>query len=154
MKRYLATLVVGMLIGTALAASPSQALPNCERPKAVPRSKLPRDVKLWAHGQPAFGHGSIWALRSNIPTQSERWQHDDGQYGLKFPWYLSPAKGDVPTITGRRVDGPGTFGARANAAFSGTTWVSSGLQFSAPGCWEVTGEYGGDTLTFRVHVRA
>ncbi len=154
-KRCVATLFAGMLFGTVLAASPSQASParSCERPQAVPRSQLPRDVKVWAAGQPVFGHGKIWALRNNIPPRSYRWGNDGTRYGLKFPWFLYPATGDVPTITGRRLDGPGTFSSGANQAITYTTWVASGLRFSGPGCWQVTGEYGGDTLTFRVHVR-
>lgn len=157
MKRWMATLAAVALFGTIIAATPSQAaVPGgCERPKAVPRSQLPRDVKLWGAGNPVFGHGSVWASLNNIPPRSQRWERsDEGLYGLKFPWFLSPAVGDVPTITGRRLDGPGTFSAKANSAFDGTTWASSGLQFSAPGCWEVTGEYRGEELTFRVHVRA
>ena len=49
-------------------------------------------------------------------------------------WFTTPL--GLPSITGRRLDGPGTFRADVNyATDSSGTWVVSDLFFSAPGCW-------------------
>jgi hypothetical protein len=81
--------------------------------------------------------------------------HELGEWRVKFPWFTRPPADDVPAITARRLDGAGTFRADANRAFDAHgSWVASGLIFSAPGCWEVTGHYRGSTLTFPLHVAA
>ncbi|HEY6425981.1 MAG TPA: hypothetical protein VIX84_02005 [Acidimicrobiales bacterium] len=60
----------------------------------------------------------------------------------------------MPLITGRRVDGPGILRYDANIA-TGTlrVFVTSTLDFSRLGCWQVRGRYRGSTLTFQLRVR-
>jgi hypothetical protein len=76
---------------------------------------------------------------------------------LKFPWFTRSPFG-LPQIDGRRIDGPGTFHADVNKATSpdGTDWVVSSLEFSEPGCWEITARYYDPTLplTFRLEIGA
>lgn len=133
----------------------SDAAPGrCARiPPVVASNDVPRDVKVWAGGGAVVGGGELWTQRRNIDVRGWTWTKDsDGSYSLKFPWYLIPAKGDVPAITGRRLDGPGTFDAKANAAYGPGVWAVSGLHFSSAGCWEVTGSYGDSAVTFRMRV--
>ena len=73
----------------------------------------------------------------------------NGQWTLKFPWYLRPP--GLPTIAGHRIDGLGAFHADASQAVdSSGTWAASFLQFSTSGCWEVTGRHNNSTITIRI----
>ena len=128
---------------------------RCTRiPKTVAAARVPGEVRAFGDG-PVIGGGSLWAIRGNLPPRVR--PHLDPvthAYSAKFPWYLIPKRGDVPTITGRRVDGSGTFSSDANlTGMPGTAGVvTSTLVFSTPGCWEVTGAYNGSKLTFRIRV--
>ena len=116
----------------------------------VPRSEVPPDVAAWAHGLPVVGGGALWAARPLIDIAPD---HQVNVWRLKFSWFTRPF--GLPTISGRRLDGPGTFHADANPATDARgTWVVSSLEFSAPGCWEVTARYRSSTIRFRVHVVA
>ena len=59
-------------------------------------------------------------------------------------------------ITGRRLDGPAAdlFVDEAGNALGkgGTGWMVTAFYIPAPGCWEITGDYHGDKLTFVVWV--
>jgi hypothetical protein len=75
----------------------------------------------------------------------------DGALGMKFGW--DRKRHGRLSIKGRRLDGP----AKPLRAFvpempSDIGFQSSNLIFPATGCWEVTAELGGDTLTFVVLV--
>ncbi len=61
-------------------------------------------------------------------------------------------------VTGKRLDGPGVELAlddRATNAFfqDGRGAMLSGVYLPAPGCWEITGDYKGNKLSFVVWVR-
>jgi hypothetical protein len=115
---------------------------------AVPKARVPRDVADWAGGAPVVGHGALWTIRSAIAVAPD---HQAAGWLLKFPWDTRPF--GLPTISGRRLDGPGAFHADAHPATdSRGTWVVSSLIFSGPGCWEVTGRYRASTMRFRIHV--
>ena len=129
----------------APATAPSA--PFCNRiPAPVDHSAVPDDVLKWSADTDVIGSGSLWTKRANtsvapIPL--------DGAWYLKFSWYLRPQ--GLPVITGRRLDGPGTFPADVNSATdSRGTWVVSGLNFSTTGCWEVTARYAGSEITFDI----
>jgi hypothetical protein len=149
-------LCLGAIAGPLQVPESATSANNCTRiPRVTPTSKVPQDVKKWASSQPVIGRGAVWTIRSALPPHRRPAQDiATGSYGVKFPWYLRPARGDVPRITGRRVDGPGTFSASANAAYiyPGTNFVTSSLVFSTAGCWEVTGANAGTKLTFRIRV--
>jgi len=77
--------------------------------------------------------------------------------GVKFPWWRL-AKGDL-AVTTRRLDAaidplpadvPSGYG---DPRFD-TGFQVSGLNFPAPGCWQVSGTVAGTTLTFVVNVAA
>jgi hypothetical protein len=133
-----------------------RAVPRGDRcstqPRAVSPSRVPTEVKLWTHGSPVIGNGSLWALRP--ATELTAVKLPDGTYSMKFPWYLYPQAQATPTITGRRLDGPGMFRYDTNVAFDGSrVFATSSLKFSALGCWQVTGHYRGSSVTFRLQVR-
>ena len=115
-------------------------------PEPVAAASVPPDVAAWAHGAPVVGDGAVWTIRSAIDVAPH---FQSGQWYLKFPWYLRPP--GIPTITGRRLDGPGTFTADANPTYdSSGAWTVSGLTFSAPGCWEVTAHSQDSALTVTI----
>jgi hypothetical protein len=116
----------------------------------VPRAKLPHDVAAWAQGAVVVGNGALWTTRSAIDVPGS---HQSNIWRVKFPWYTRPF--GLPTITGRRLDGTGTFHADANSATdSRGTWVVSSFEFSRPGCWQVTSRYRGSTIRFNMHILA
>ena len=127
------------------ASRPSQVFCN-QVPRPVPTADVPADVAAWAGDRDVIGSGALWTARSStavapIPL--------DGGWYLKFPWYTRPH--GLPEITGRRLDGPGTFHADVNnATDSRGTWVVSGLSFSTAGCWEITARYAGSTITMNL----
>jgi hypothetical protein len=159
--------VLGMVLITAgLLLAPTRAgssappdlvvvrrpAPCSIRPKAVAQRRAPSDVQTWAHHERVIGGGALWAVRSGV-EQAPKFDATAGMYSTKVGWYLRPAIGDVPQINGRRLDGEGTFRADANPATDASgTRVASDLQFSSPGCWEVTARYRSSKLKFRVDV--
>jgi hypothetical protein len=106
---------------------------------------------MWAAGSPVVGIGSIWTVASDLDQRAVKLP--DGTYSAKVPWYLLPP-GRTPVITGHRLDGQGVFRADANVAYEGSkVFATSSLDFSALGCWQVTGRYNRSVLTFRIQVR-
>jgi hypothetical protein len=121
---------------------------QCDANVAVPAADVPSDVAAWASGRPVIGGGALWspllATRVGVSVNGT-------SYDLKFPWFTKPV--GLPRIDARRLDGASSFHADANLATDARgTWVSSTLQFSAPGCWAVTARYSGSTLRFRIAV--
>jgi hypothetical protein len=55
----------------------------------------------------------------------------------KIGWFSRRWGGTWLTMSGRRVDGDGSFAQRFRAAF-GAAWYPSGLKVPEPGCWRVT----------------
>jgi hypothetical protein len=116
----------------------------------VPPAKVPHDVAAWAQGAAVVGNGALWTKRANINVPGS---HQAKIWRVKFSWYTRPF--GLPTITGRRLDGTGTFDADANSATdSRGTWVISSFVFSHPGCWQVTGRYRSSTIRFHMHILA
>jgi hypothetical protein len=148
--------------GPSVATAPERADACARLPKAVPPDRVPAAVAAWA-GSPVptsqgvlpgatqravLGEGGIWTVREALTVRGQR--EGDG-WLVKFPWFTIPS--GTPTITGRRLDGPGRFRADANVAFDASgAFVASGLEFSEAGCWKVTARYRGSTLTFPMRV--
>ncbi len=64
-------------------------------------------------------------------------------------WWHEPGVEGRITVAGRRLDGPaGTLTADFEGNPTPRGQQPGGLSFSAPGCWEITGEAGGKRLTF------
>ncbi|MDQ1462187.1 MAG: hypothetical protein QOI08_3671 [Actinomycetota bacterium] len=135
---------------TATTSSSPYATTCAASISVVPRAKVPDDVRAWAQGAAVVGNGALWTIRSAIDVPGS---HQSNIWRVKFPWYTRPF--GLPTITGRRLDGTGTFRADANPATdSRGTWVVSSFEFSRPGCWQVTSRYGSSTIRFRMHILA
>jgi hypothetical protein len=114
----------------------------------VPANEVPADVAAWSQGEPVVGHGELWTVRSLL-SQEPTFQR--GVWRTKIAWFTRPF--GIPRFSGRRLDGPGTFRGEGNAATDASgTWVASGLEFSAEGCWEVTASYDISRITFRILV--
>jgi hypothetical protein len=143
----------GSAFGTAPSSASASRLPPCtSQPSAVSASHVPDAVKVLTHGMPVIGSGSLWALQS--ATEGTAVRLPDGTHLMKFPWFLNPPVRDTPMITGRRLDGRGTFRYDANVAIDGSrTFATSSLYFSALGCWQVKGHYRGSTVSIRLRVR-
>jgi hypothetical protein len=97
--------------------------------------------------------GGVWRLNGNVDKR--------GGYATKlvfwrrgFDWRKEPEPDLI--LTARRVDGdaPSVAVAHANAVFvtGNTPAMMSGIRIPTAGCWEVSGHYGGRTLTFIVSV--
>jgi hypothetical protein len=117
--------------------------------EVVDPEKVPEDVARWSSGRPVVGAAHLWTVRSAIDVAP---LHLENGWRLKFPWFTRPF--GLPRIDGRRLDGDGAFHADANdATDQNGTWVASILEFSEPGCWEVSARYYDDNvLRFRVRV--
>ena len=144
-------LSVGQTSSSKTTTSTSPTATTCAASiSLVPPAKVPHDVAAWAQGAAVVGNGALWTRRSNIDVPGS---HQSKIWRVKFSWYTRPF--GLPTITGRRLDGTGTFHADANPATdSRGTWVVSSFEFSHPGCWQITGRYRSSTIRFRMHILA
>ena len=136
------------VLETSTTKPPTTVQSACSAPIAVPAADVPNDVAAWAGGAPVIGEGGLWTIVSATHVAPTIY---DQRYHLKFPWYTTP--NGPPLIGARRLDGAGTFHANVDRATdaSGVFEVST-LDFSAPGCWEVTARFRSSTLQFRLRI--
>ncbi len=117
--------------------------------------------------QPSFG--GFWYGTEKLWTALQpggQWNalpKDRDGYSQKIVWWRLGYEGTTEQqpalkITGKQLDGVGTFvvNGATNAYspdFGGNGWaIMSGVEIPALGCWEITGEYGGQKLSFVVQV--
>jgi hypothetical protein len=75
----------------------------------------------------------------------------DGTLGMKWPWWRG-VEGPL-TIEGRRLDGPAApMRVSIRGTYGRAGFQPSGLMFPTPGCWQVTGRVGADSLAFVTRV--
>jgi hypothetical protein len=145
------TVEVRTVPATVAPAPPPDCLPGI---RTVPKNEVPLDVFAWAHGAPVVGHGELWTIRSaiDVPATYVPGLHPvPSRWFLKFPWFTRPF--GLPRISGRRLDGPGTFRSDVGRADDQRgAFVVSSLDFSGPGCWEVTARFDLVTISFRILV--
>ena len=98
-----------------------------------------------------IGNDALWIslptdgrllVRQESPTRA---QHPAEPWGTKV--WMIPLKSGQPLLTGRRLDGSGTF---VGTASDGN--IGSGVNFSQLGCWELEYEIAGDRVRFTVNV--
>jgi hypothetical protein len=112
--------------------------------RTVPASEVPSVVAAWADGAAVVGGHALWTARASIASGPI---HDGSIYRLKIGWYAIPF--GLPTITARRLDGPGRATGDANEAINEHgKWVASAIELPAAGCWEITARYRGSRIVF------
>lgn len=117
---------------TCPITQPNGALPPGEQPSAGLHGNGELWTALWPDG----------VVR--IPPEHVQ---ADGTLGMKWPWWRG-VSGPL-TITGRRLDAPAApLRAHIPDGYGETGFQATGLEFTSPGCWEVTGHVGDATLTF------
>lgn len=105
-----------------------------------------------------FGTDKLWTVlpadgtwRGPYPGGPRDFVYDD-----KLPWYRTAAfseKGSPLTIKGRRLDGPAPSFIETNEDFEyNPGGIVGGISVPAYGCWEITGHYGDQEVTFTVWV--
>ena len=112
---------------------------------------------------PSFWHGhrDLWTMLGSDGTWAGLPRHEKG-FRQKVFWWSPGFDGRVEpqpdlVVIGRRLDGPGAFvrpGPATNAYhvdFGGWT-ILTGIDVPTTGCWELTGTYRGQSVTFVVWV--
>jgi hypothetical protein len=107
-----------------------------------------------------FGTDRLWTILSD--TASWKWfPRADGTLREKLPWYRGGYDWRAEPkpkliVTGKRLDGPApplaVDGPNAVNPRSNQQYMMVGINIPTPGCWEVTGLYGGDELSYVVWV--
>ncbi len=132
------------------APSPSTAA-DC--PVTRPNGNAPPEERQSAN---YYGNGKLWVLLPQDSTYlvtDPGWIRPDGRIGLKWQWWRSAASAGKLSITGRRLDAETPpLEAIVPEGYGTTGHQTSGIIFSTPGCWEVTGRSGGVELTFVVRI--
>lgn len=120
----------------------------------VPYSELGYEGYFW------YGSNSLWValpedgVWSDLPTDSHG-------YGQKLPWwrerYVWNEEPEPPlVVTGERLDddAPPLDASSANGSYSNDmgSAMMMGMGIPTAGCWEITGNYEGDELSFVVWV--
>jgi hypothetical protein len=108
-----------------------------------------------------FGSSKLWTVLPidgiwrawSLPTRP-----GDFAYSNKLPWgRLDPpfSKKDGPlTVTGKRLDGPAPVFIETDESygFNGSAGAMGGIEIPVFGCWQITGHYKDQDLTFTVWV--
>lgn len=140
---------------------PPESCPVTKPPKPpfVPPPPYPSDAGVW------IGSPKLW---TNIP-RSGTWRSlphytaDDPRYRQKVFWWSEGydwRKENPPnlTISGKRLDGPApplSADPHANAGWTGDRYhafIVDGIFVPTLGCWEITGRYKGEELSYVVWV--
>jgi hypothetical protein len=115
-------------------------IPNSKKPDAPGSGVNHGDGKLWV---------ALWEDGRVVPKRDQ--VQPDGSIDMKFGWYRA-VKGKL-TITGRRLDASAPpLSAVVPDGYGDIGVQSSGIIFPTPGCWEVSGHVGSETLTFITQV--
>jgi hypothetical protein len=117
-------------------------------PSRTPNQFLFGTEKLWTV-LPADG---TW--RGPVPSQA-----GDFVYSSKLPWFRTEAgfPKDGFTVRGKRLDGPGpsfveTFDGIIFSGKKGNAMIMGGISIPVFGCWEITGHYEDEELSFTIWV--
>jgi hypothetical protein len=110
-----------------------------------------------------FGSEKLWTLLPSDGTWRSRGPAKPGDYAYsdKLPWFrIHPGfseKLEPLTISGKRLDGPApsftsTFGNISFLPDNDDAMIMGGVNIPTFGCWEITGQYHDQTLSFTVWV--
>ena len=127
----------------------------------VPPAPYPAQPSL---GRFWFGTDRLWTAIPVSGTWSglPHYTPTDPTYRQKLPFWrqgYDPHTEPLPdlTVTGRRIDGPAgplQSDGRGNGSWTRDDqfFIMTGINFPTLGCWEITGRYESDELTFVVWV--
>jgi len=150
----------------AAGGQPSPSAATCPLTKPIPAFTPPSGYPpepLSAGAAHWFGSASLW---TTLSSDGEVWEYlpkaANGSVGQKTFWWRDGYWGDKEpqpaiTVSGKRLDGAGTFTAGnpgTNASFDGTSSMLVGIDIPSAGCWQLTGSYRGAELQYVVLVKA
>jgi hypothetical protein len=135
-------LVAAAPIGAASAThQPRQrSAAPCKQTKPLRGTHLPASVRGSADQQGLIGNGILWATPpDHVEFRPSLTDPSTGVWSTKFAW-LRVAAGTL-TVTGTRLDGPGTFDAGLDSvgSYPATGFLPDTPTFSTGGCWRVIG---------------
>lgn len=121
---------------------PTSTEPDAKMPAPFGSATYENDAlatNLWM-----WGEGIVEVPGSHV-------EKDGSTAGMKWAWYRH-ASGTL-TITGKRLDAPADLlRAEIPTGYGDSGFQVSGIVFSGPGCWEITGTVAETDLTFVVWV--
>ena len=129
---------------------PGQACPVTHA-SAHPRPPAAMLRLINGHRSSAYGRGPLWVL---LPYSGNNASRVHGQVYTKVGWYVGltgPLRGAA-----RRIDGPQTRSGRLQVSDPNTAarrMDASALLLPTPGCWQVTGNIAGHSLTWIFRAR-
>ena len=158
----IAAVFLGLIFNqTGAMAQPNAPPPSCHvtlpsEDSVTPSSSVPAtQVGIGAGGRvAAYGTDKFWTMlptdgtwRGSIPQKPS-----DFAYSNKLPWGGTFSYNDGPlTVTGKRLDGP----APKFTEIEPISWeheFMGGISIPVFGCWEITGQYRDQELSFVVWV--
>ena len=137
--------------------------PSCPVTQPPAKAFLPPPPYFSQHSSDGFWFGSekLWV---QLPTNGT-WSHlphyrpSDSAYRQKIQWWRKGYdwRVDMPSklvVTGKRLDSAAPpLASQSNASGMGSrAFIMSGLDIPTLGCWQITGDYNGDKLTFVIWV--
>lgn len=157
-----------MVVQTKENVNAEPALSVNKNTSACPATRAIEPVFVPPTPYPAVApYGDFWYGTARLWTAlipGGKWDalpNDGTGYSQKIFWWsrrYEAATEPAPDlkVTGRQLDGDATFtGMGATNAFHrdfGGWAMLTGVNIPRQGCWEITGEYAGETLIFVVHV--
>lgn len=159
------TFEVARPTSTPSPSTPAPATPSATAPEVVgpaTRSACPVTTPNGstppgeAPDERNHGNGKIWTVlwpAGKVIVRDRGWIQPDGRIAMKWPWWRALDAAGPLTVTGRRLDAPAPpLEAVIPSGYGDAGFQATGLIFSTPGCWEVTGRSGGYELTFVTEV--
>lgn len=122
---------------------------------ATPNFTPPPEFGLSPASAGQFWYGSVvlWTLLDAVGVWSDLPRTADGKLVQKIQWWRG-VQGDL-TLTGRRLDAPAPpIESSVPSGYGDYGWQMSGVHIPTPGCWEITGQVAGNSLSFIVWVTA
>ncbi len=122
-------------------------------------SSLPVGYGIMHGSQFYFGSEKLWTILPSSGVWGGTWRGPsrepfDSAYSTKIAWYRS-APGfswrDTFTLTGKRLDGPAPRFTEIEPVWD-SVGIIGGISLPVLGCWEITGHYKNEELSFTIWV--
>lgn len=133
---------------------------SCATTNPIEHPFVPPSPYRTGRGVNWFGTDRFWTLlpADGIWARGEKtfWFRQEWGYYANDQWIPQKDAAKL-TVTARRLDGPARPAEilKANSSYREQDWKAflvGGINFPTPGCWEVSGRYENDELTFVVWV--